>query len=367
MPHTIRHSLPLTLFIAFCAQRTLPAQDVQPPVAKVPVTFLSLDEARAAIVDDSADPYFEKLTAHEMSAKTGQQLTGDTLDAQRKECKALYQAACEAFTDDERQVLTTLLGKIHPAVEHTYPGFAKQPWSFIKVKPTLEGGMPHTRGRHIIVSSRVVGGMKQMSLAGDLGTTAAAGILVHEQTHVIERLHPDLFTDLFTGVFGFRRAKEITPDPWTTARQLINPDGIDTRWIFPLKDDPHLDTKPHLIWPLVIFSDPDAASLHQMTFVGLDLEPTDPKDPVPDTFKLKLDASGEPTHQPLPQIDTYVRAVRTRQSLYHPNEAAADLMARLVIADALGQDGAAGGNDMEPVRAWAKKTFGPQQEPKAKP
>jgi hypothetical protein len=233
------------------------------------------------------------------------------------------------------------------------------------VKPTLEGGMPHTRGQHIILPAPLLGAFQQMAGAGDAGAAAAAGLLVHEQTHVVERLHPDWFKELFTHVFGFRHAKQILPDPWVTTRQLVNPDGIDTNWVFPLKDDNHPNGEPRWIWPLVIFADPDAKSLHQMSMVALELEQARPGAAVaPDTFKLKLDASGEPVHQSLPDVDAYVHAVRTRQNLYHPNEAAADMMARLVIADGFGKAAAQDDQQMAPVRDWARATFGSKDGPK---
>jgi hypothetical protein len=365
MSHATR-SILFALIATLVSPRFTPAQDA-PPAATAPVTFLTLERARAAVIDDSADPYFDKLTALEMSAKTGRPITGDTPEAQRAECKARYQAACEDFTDAERQALTTLLTRIHPGIDRTYPGFAKQPWSFIKVKATLEGGMPHTRGPHVIVSPPVLGAMRQMALGGDAGTSAAAGILAHEQTHVLQRLHPEWFTKLYTDVMGFQRVERVEPHPWVAARQLVNPDGIDTRWVFPVRSDSQPNVKPRWIWPLVIFSDTDATSLRQMTFIALDLEPTDSNAAEPESFKVKSDVSDEPVREPLAGVGAYVRAVRTRHSLYHPNEAAADLMARLVIAEALGQGAVTDAKDMEPVRAWAKETFGPGGEREAKP
>ena len=59
------------------------AARAQPATAPaISVTFLDPDAARAAIVDDSADPYFDKLTAAEMSAKTPEPITGDTREEQ---------------------------------------------------------------------------------------------------------------------------------------------------------------------------------------------------------------------------------------------------------------------------------------------
>src|SRR4051794_7592947 len=100
--------LPAALFVLLLSASFVRAQEA-PPAAKVAVVFLGGEQARTAIVDDSADGYFEKLVPHEMSAKTGKPITGDTLEAQRKECKARYLAACEEFTDEERQAVTDLL------------------------------------------------------------------------------------------------------------------------------------------------------------------------------------------------------------------------------------------------------------------
>src|SRR5688500_10380690 len=66
------------------------------------VTFLDKAAAAKAVVDDSAEPYFDKLQPAEMSAKTGKPITGDTLDAQRAEARRRYAAGTLDFNEAER-------------------------------------------------------------------------------------------------------------------------------------------------------------------------------------------------------------------------------------------------------------------------
>ena len=70
-----------------------------------PVTFLGAEEARAAIVDDSMEPYFDKLQVAEMAAKTGSPVPGGSLDEKRAECRRCYQAAALEFSAQEKEAL----------------------------------------------------------------------------------------------------------------------------------------------------------------------------------------------------------------------------------------------------------------------
>ncbi len=303
------------------------------------VSFLDVPEAKGAIIDDSAEPYFDRLSPQEMSVKTGSPITGRTLEEQRAECRARYQAACDTFTDDEKALLTALLEQLQPDLQRDYPRFAAQPWSFVKVKPTLEQGFAHTRGNHIILSPPMLDVFRRMQAGHVARSSSAQAILVHEQTHVIERAHPKWFVNLYTDVLGFREAKEIEPDQWITDRQLLNPDGVECRWVFPIKSG----SETRWIWPLLLFSEPTSKSLTKMQMVGIELESKNA-----DSFKTRHGEDGTPIRTPLRSIPEYMDAISTGQDIYHPNEIAADLMAWLVTDP----------NGSPPrVRDWARATF----------
>jgi hypothetical protein len=317
------------------------ADEPRQPAAKV--TFLDVDAAKAAIVDDSKDPYFERLTPTEMTVKTGRPITGATREEQLKETKARYQAAVMAFTDEDRELISNLIAQVDPALRREMPRFADQPWSFIKVNGTIEGGMGHTRGGHIVLPVPMLQMLRFWRGAEPAGGPAG-GVLVHEQTHVIERAHPEWFTKLYTDVLGFQKAKHIVSDPWIAARHVVNPDGPDVSWVMPIKSE---DGSTRWVWPLILLGGPDATSFRGMEKVAFDLEPGENGN-----FRVKLGADGVPVHEPLDDVQAYAKAVRTPQSSYHPNEIAADLVAKLVTSHA-----ETGEDELKDVRDWARTAF----------
>ena len=71
-------------------------------------------------------------------------------------------------------------------------------------------------------------------------------LLLHEQMHVFQRAHAEMFDSLYMGQWGFIRAKTIATCPWIVEHQLLNPDAVDCPWVFPIL---HPDGTKY-IWPL---------------------------------------------------------------------------------------------------------------------
>ena len=281
-----------------------------PATQPADIEFLEGDAAKAAIVDDSLDPYFSRMEDHEMTAKTGAPIIGDTHDAKIAECKKRYQAAVADFTDDEKQVITFFVSKAQVPLRRDYPVFGNTPWSFVKTKKSLEGGMAWTRGSHIFLPegmlTRFVMFKKRM---GDKSLPVGASLLIHEQTHVLERLHPDLFTSLFTGTFHFVHAKKIEPNPWLTDRQLINPDGTVADWVFPLTED----GKDSFILPLIAFDDANPTDLTRgIGMIAVTMQPT------ADGFKAVLGGDGNPIVRPLSDVTAYMEGPARRGTIIIP-------------------------------------------------
>ncbi|HXE51675.1 MAG TPA: hypothetical protein VN541_01625, partial [Tepidisphaeraceae bacterium] len=69
-------------------------------------------------------------------------------------------------------------------------------------------------------------------------------------------------------------------------------------------------------------------SVREMRFVAIDLEPTGDG-----AFRVKLDASEQPIMQDLATLSDYSHRFLPSHSVYHPNEIAADLLARIVLAE----------------------------------
>ena len=344
----------LLVLISFAAARA-DAYATQP----ANIEYLQGDAGKAAIVDDSIDPYFSRLEDHEMTAKTGKPITGDTRDAKIAECKSRYQSAVLDFTDDEKQMLSFFVSKSQVPLIAKYPVFGNTPWSIVKTSDSLEGGMAWTRGSHVFLPE---GMLKRFVMVykrvGEKSLTRGASLLIHEQTHVVERLHPDIFVPLFTDTFHFIRAKKIESSSWLTDRQLINPDGTVCDWIFPLTED----DKPTFILPLIAFNQANPTNLRGgMGTIAVTMEKTEVG------FKPVLGTDGNPIVRQLTDVEPYMTGPGGEQNNYHPNEIAADRFAELVVVDDLvdadtkqkmsGDNAAKIEQRIKPIRDWAKTAF----------
>ncbi|MGA2256270.1 MAG: hypothetical protein ABSG53_16600 [Thermoguttaceae bacterium] len=313
------------------------------------VSFADLAAGRAAIV---ADPvYFDRMQPMEMEAKTGQPLKGATLADKRAECRHRYEAAVREFTAEEKAAIRGLAALVDPAIRNNYPQFADMPWSFLKVASHIEAGFPHTRGKHIVLSESVCRWMlgEQARLGGRRVPLDKMELLLHEEMHVFQRAHEELFDSLYIGQWGFLRAKSIVACPWIVAHQLLNPDAVDCPWVFPIL---HPDGTKY-IWPLCSFGDGHGPKRMQSDFSMLALYVT----PSGDGFRVQQSADGRPKYSELLSVRAYREVFPQSTNIYHPHEAAADLFAKLVVFDSYLS---ARMNDAQ--RAEKEKSFGPLRE-----
>lgn len=292
------------------------------PASAPEIRFAPLDAARQAFLDETIEPYFSLLQPIEMTAKTGAEITGDSLAAQRDECRKRYAAAVGEFTDAEQQALTWFIEQLDPAMRRNYPRFANTPWSFLKVDSRIEGGLPHTRGHSIVFAPEVVADFVQVhqSRPGLRFVMQLQELLLHEQMHVVQRVHPRVWEKMYREVWGFEHVESIEEGAWLTRQHLANPDGVDTRWIFPVDAK-----KTQWIMPIVVFR--EAAGVLRMPndFVMLGVRVTR----AGKGWKAVVDAKGKPDARDLLEIPEYTQAFGGSQNIYHPHEAGADLFARI--------------------------------------
>ncbi|HLX64852.1 MAG TPA: hypothetical protein VKX17_26505 [Planctomycetota bacterium] len=321
------------------------------------IRFLSKDEAAKAIAEDKPEPYFPRLQALEMIAKTGSPLTAAGLPAQRTECCKRYQAAMDDFTDDEKSALAAVADSIRSKIKSDYPLYANTPWSFIKTDGSIEGGMPHTRGAHIVLSAQVAAAFallapKAKAANRDPAASRLGMLLAHEQSHVVQRARPELFADLYTKVWGFTRAKNLPTCAYLDKLQVVNPDGPDVGWVYSVTED----GKQNYYQPIVIFKDAllndDAAAPKMPRDFRTFAIALDKKD---DTYSLRLDAAGKPEMTPLDDIAPYADAFAATGEDFHPNEIFAVLFSWLVMHDSYDNKRESG--HFEKLRDWCKKNF----------
>ena len=286
------------------------------------IHFLSRAEAVAALTGAEAQDYYGQLQVAELRAKTGLPLAGASVDAARAASSKAYGAATEDFADDERAALSDAVDSMQPVLAQRAPLYARTPWCFIKVKDTIEGGLPHTRSHCIVLADNVLRSIATAHAKARFDQPSRVwDLLLHEQTHILQRYHPELFAPLYTEVFGFRQA-EITPPEWLIVRRVVNPDAPRVEWIYALGQG----GVRHWVLP--------------------DLELTELDHPkMPDNFKAvalgvhaiddrhwALDDAAMPATQPdLETISEYVDAFPVKGEAFHPNEIAAEMCAEIIM------------------------------------
>ena len=334
------------------------------------ITTLSAKLAATAIIDESLEPYISLLTAREIAAKTNEPIATDLFKPENRTAlldltRKRYQAAVRDFSDEEKELLTTVITQMHSPLQKLYPLLAKTSWSIIKKSDTLEGGAHFTLGKHIILSE---GFLKralfltkerkhnktdsqeeqdkhaaQQKRNKQRAAAMVMGLLLHEQAHVLQRLHPTLFKDLYENTWHFKHVDKIQTTPWMTERQLLNPDAVDVRWIFPIAIDANktADSKERsneknrvkqvrYIWPQILLEGPrdKPRMFRDAQFVAIDLV----KENKHWAIKQTSDEDSTPARSPLREQKSYL-AHFPHGNAYHPNEAAASALSATVSAD----------------------------------
>ncbi|HJU83885.1 MAG TPA: hypothetical protein VJ600_06720 [Holophagaceae bacterium] len=334
----LRRALSLLLALPVLAQ--VPAATATAPAPALQSRFLGKAEAAQML---TSDDYFHLLHVAELRAKTGLELAASTPDQARSDAKARYAAEAQDFNPAEEAMLRGVLARASARITAKAPLMARTPFAFIKAGQGVEGGLPHTRGACIVLSPRILAALVAAEAKGDLARldAFAADLLVHEQFHVLERQHPELFASLFTEVFGFRRLASAPDSPALQDQRVVNPDGPDLAWAFPvpgehgtrwIRPDLLLRTELHPKMP------------QDFRMVAVDLENKG------DSFTLAQDGQGQPEVEELDAVQAYAQAFPEVGESFHPNEIAAVLLAAWIT----GQEKEPG----QPLRirtaAWAR-------------
>ena len=307
------------------------------------VTFLSPDAGAAALAGDT---YYADMAMLDIRARMKSPLAGTSLEDARIAVRAYDAAAVLSFTDEERTAIRGVVERMQMLLAARAPLYARTPWSFIKLDDRAEGGLPHTRGSHIVMPRRAVESYaamhRELSAKGTLASSPRGrNLLVHEQTHVLERASPARFEPLFTEVFGFTRMTPAPATPWLTAHTGINPDGPDVVWAFGLAQL----GATGWIMPDVIFPDvPVPRMPEDFQAVGIEVAKT------ADGWKI-VEENGQPKRRDLDKIPGFDEHFPFADEDFHPNEIAAVALSHWILQDVPGVESRP---LMPGIAAWAK-------------
>jgi hypothetical protein len=317
------------------------AQDTGAAGPAASIRFLTRDEARSALTEGEGRGYYADLQLGEMRAKTGLPLRDLSLAQARERVRVTYGERTLDFSTEEQAALREAITSLRPRLLERAPLYARTPWSFIKVAATLEGGMPHTRGDSIVLPDALLTQLMRAHAHGAFDRPSSLwNLLVHEQTHVLERRHPAPFTALYTRVFGFRHVVLPPAPAWLLVRNVANPDGPVQDWAFPVGEG----GKRRWFVPEI--------QLRELQTPRM-----------PEDFELiatpiqarggvweYLDQSAPERPAPLTQFTEFFAKFPIRDELFHPNEIAAGLLAGLITD--YGQETPQAGL-WEQTRRWA--------------
>ena len=111
------------------------------------------------------------------------------------------------------------------------------------------------------------------------------------------------------------------------------------------------------IWPLVIFGEVQGIAHMPNDFEMAAISLSDNNG----AFTVVTTAEGKPDYVDLMSVPEYARIYVGSHNIYHPNESAADLFAKIVLFDAFAERGKIPANRlavidarMNPLRAWFK-------------
>jgi len=227
----------------------------------------------------------------------------------------------------------------------------------------IEGGNLYTRDKHIVLSESFCKKIVRLQqLPSENRTHFYLELLSHEQMHVFQRMHPGHCDSLYTELLGFEKADSISGCNWLVKHQLTNPDAVICRWVLPIKEG---DSTRYL-WPLLVFSEGDAYKRMpaDIRIIAIFLTKKDKG------FAVQLANDDRPVFQNLLQTPEFRARFPLSSNIYHPNEIAADMFAKIIIFDNFTPANALSPekkNTMEkhfaPLREWFKKNLRNPTEP----
>ncbi len=285
------------------------------------IRFLSKAEAISVLTTGSGNDYYQRMQIPEIRAKTGLPLQGVSLNAARKQARAAYGAAAEEFTVTEQSVIRAEIETLQLILQSRAPRYARMSWCFIKVTPNIEGGMSYTFGDCIILPDGVVARFVRLLSSGTAIERASVdNILVHEQTHVLQRQDPALFAEFYSSVLRFRHVARTPPPDWLDLRRVTDPDAPDDSWVFSVAKD----AQQRWFLPEVLLTNlehPQMPSDFQIVALAM--------------FERGgiwgfADQSAPSSFQSLEDLGEYSRRFPLHDLMFHPNEIMAGLLAALI-------------------------------------
>lgn len=196
------------------------------------VTFLSLEQARQAIVQDEELHFFDQITPTDIEIQTKRPLPDSVgRSTYLADYKAFIQEDVQDFTTEDRDFLGTLLREIARVLHKIDPSLLDRDINLIKVGGRQYGpSVFYTRTDHIVIPAYEL---------ARRNPTVMRSILLHELFHIYSRYHPEQREALYA-MIGFQplgiRPEDLKMPDDLRSSLLLNPDGVDYTYAIELSD-----------------------------------------------------------------------------------------------------------------------------------
>ncbi len=220
------------------------------------------------------------------------------------------------FTDIELKYLKWYLIRIETFLLKYAPKLLTFDFKIGKLKAGFDWNFPFTVEDCIFLTeSKINEFINAVQSGNELYIKNSMSTMVHELVHVHQRHNPKLYEDMYTRIFGFRKAK-VTIHDNVSQYKLTNPDGLDLNWIIPYD----LKGSGYVTWFL-----PMAGVNQKCQFVDMLIEVKEK------LYTSSYETVTPPVFLPVTAFPLYLDKFGISKQLYHPNEISARLIAEYVI------------------------------------
>jgi len=189
--------------------------------------LLSKPDAQKAVVTDSKEGYFEKVTLLEMSIQLQMESPSGERNQILENYKKLLQEDVEDFSIEEQNLLTTQFKKVLELCTKIHKGLKLPEIQLIKTKGAYYGAsVYYTRDNCIIIPALQ---LKQENSKTLLRT------LIHEIFHIYSRYNKDKRDALYAAI-GYEKLKGLELSDFLKKRIIYNPDGVDVAYAIEVQD-----------------------------------------------------------------------------------------------------------------------------------
>ena len=280
------------------------------------IQFMEISEAQS-IIRSYHRPYFKKMKPMELVARN---VLNDEKEFSNNEIvtktENFYCSHILEFSSLEKKYISELILKTMNRSSYKQLNKYFVDWKLIKVDSLFEDGLPHTIDKYIVIPdnfvTELINLMKKNKIEEAIKNYGST--LTHEQIHVLQRIYPRLFNQLYTKYWRYKLFPEqklnLLIDHHVGNKQRLNPDGLNNNYMFKLKDNSYM----------IVYVKLNSYELENVTKYGLLVD------------DINLTKIGNST---LDNYTYYLNYFGNIGNNYHPNELVATLLSEYVMLPGL--------------------------------